>query len=74
MNKYFKDGCFSPNWVEVNEKKEDIETKQTEQQRKDLATLLAELEDIKNNINSIEEKQWRLSNLMKFYNNGLVTE
>ncbi len=74
MNKYLKNGCFSPNWVEVNDKKEDIETQQTEQQRKDLATLLAELEDIKNNINHIEEKQWRLANLIKFYNNDLVTE
>jgi len=74
MNRYFKNGCFSPNWVEVDDKKEDIEMKKEDQQRKDLATLLAELEDIKNNINNIEEKQWRLTNLMRFYNSDLAAE
>jgi len=55
----FLNGCFSPVWVE----KEELEIKQ----RKDLATLLRELDEIKENIERVAEKQLRLTNLGKFY-------
>ena len=75
MNKDFKNGCFSPNWIEVKEAEEVQKAERKEEERKkDLATLLAELEEIKNNFNNIEEKQWRLTNLMKFYTREFATE
>ncbi len=40
-------------------------------QRKDLNTLLAELEDIKNHIEDIKAKQWYLAKLMKFHREGI---
>jgi len=47
----------------LSKAKQAIETKK----RKDLATLLQELSEIKQNIERVEEKQFRLANLMKFY-------
>lgn len=78
MNKDKRDffnGCFSGNWVEVEEVKQEKTEYRAEQQRKDVATLLAELEDIKNAFERIEEKKIRLQNLMMFYRGDLlVTE
>lgn len=71
--KDFFNGCFPGNWVEVDLKKEEIVQKQ-EQQRKDVATLLAELEEIKNGFEKLQEKQIRLQNLMQFYRGELTTE
>ena len=69
--KEFLNGCFAPNWLEVdlNEtqahtvKEERLESKR----RKDLNTLLKELDEIKQNIERAAEKQHRLANLMSFY-------
>ena len=73
--KYFKDNCFTPNWIEFNldevqaqtqvetEKEVSLET----QQRKDVNTLLRELDEIRQNIERVAEKQQRLANLMSFY-------
>ena len=69
----FRNNCFSPNWLEVDltearerqtKKEERLET----QRRKDLNTLLKELDEIKQNIEKVAEKQHRLANLMSFYN------
>lgn len=51
---------------------EQVETYKTEvhsetKRRKDLNTLLKELEEIKLNIEKVAEKQHRLANLMGFY-------
>lgn len=51
------------NLVRTYERKESLETRQ----RKDLNTLLRELESIKQNIERVAEKQHRLANLMSFY-------
>ena len=71
--KEFKSNCFSPNWLEVDlrdaihehthKKEERLESKR----RKDLNTLLKELDEIKQNIERAAEKQRRLANLMGFY-------
>lgn len=55
-------GCFNPNWLEF----------EPVQKRKDLATLLGELEEIKQNIEVVEEKRLRLANLVKFYSGDLL--
>ena len=49
--------------VYSDERKERLESKR----RKDLDTLLKELDDIKQNIEKVAEKQHRLANLMGFY-------
>jgi glutaredoxin 2 len=69
--KDYENKCFSPNWLEINleevarqQKREDrLESKR----RKDLTTLLKELDEIKQNIERVAEKQHRLANLMGFY-------
>ena len=50
--------------VYANKRKDNLENKR----RKDLNTLLKELEEIKTNIERVAEKQHRLANLMSFYN------
>ena len=54
--------------VYTQNREERLET----QRRKDLNTLLKELEDIKHNIELAAEKQHRLSNLMGFYSGNFV--
>ena len=72
--KDFNNNCFSPNWLEID--LSEAESKQTEvnkevrlesKRRKDLKTLLKELDEIKENIERAVEKQHRLANLMGFY-------
>lgn len=79
--KEYENKCFSPNWVEIDVdeinkevakpeenrsytiKEERLESKR----RKDLNTLLKELDEIKQGIERAAEKQHRLANLMSFY-------
>ena len=70
--KDFFNGCFPANWVEV-EAKEIVREEDKIQHRKDVATLLAELEEIKNGFERLEEKKIRLQNLMMFYRGELAT-
>lgn len=71
----YKNNCFSPDWLEVDlaeaktqvNKEERLET----QRRKDLNTLLRELDEIKQSIERAAEKQHRLANLMNFYTGEL---
>ena len=75
----FNNNCFSPNWLEVDlseaESREDTVNKEVRlesEQRKDLNTLLKELDEIKKNIEKAAEKQHRLANLMGFYTGELA--
>ena len=54
--------------VHTNNRKESLETRR----RKDLNTLLRELDEIKQNIERVAEKQHRLTNLMGFYTGDFV--
>ena len=73
--KDFNNNCFSPNWLEVDlsegaKSKEGTLNKEVRlesKQRKDLKTLLKELDEIKKNIEKAVEKQHRLANLVGFY-------
>ena len=79
-NKEFKNNCFSPNWLEVDlsegatnkEGTFNKEVRLESKQRKDLKTLLRELDDIKKNIEKAVEKQHRLANLVGFYTGELA--
>lgn len=74
--KEYNNKCFSPNWIEIDldeveshtVKEERLESKR----RKDLNTLLKELDEIKQGIERAAEKQHRLANLMRFYTGELV--
>ena len=56
------------NLVNTYERKDNLENRQ----RKDLNTLLKELDEIKQNIERVAEKQHRLKNLMSFYTGEFV--
>ena len=51
---------------------ENREVRLENKQRKDLKTLLKELDEIKQNIEKVAEKQHQLANLMSFYNKDFV--
>ena len=78
--KEFNNKCFSPNWLEIDlsdavESEEDALNKEVRlesDQRKDLKTLLKELDEIKKNIERAVEKQHRLANLIGFYTGELA--
>ncbi len=61
----FENNCFPISWCED-------EPKIYERQNKDLTTLLAELEDIKNRIDDINAREWHLAKLMKFHKAGFT--
>ena len=73
--KEFYNKCFSPNWLEIDlsERAENTDTEMNKEvrlestRRKDLNTLLKELDEIKQTIEKAAEKQHRLANLMGFY-------
>ena len=62
----FENNCLPLFWLE------DEEEQFEPQQRKDLQTLLAELEDIKNKIDDISAREWHLAKLMKLHHQGLT--
>ena len=63
----FENNCFPISWCED----EEHFTPQFPA-RKDLTTLLAELEDIKNRIDELDAKEWHLAKLMKFHKEGFA--
>ena len=68
--KEFENKCFSPNWLEVDLTEAKVTTQNKEERqsyRKNLETLLKELDEIKQNIENAREKQRMLANLMGFY-------
>ena len=76
----FNNNCFSPNWLEVDlsraaESDDTLLNKEVRlesNRRKDLKTLLTELDEIKKNIEKAVEKQHRLANLIGFYTGELA--
>lgn len=68
MKELFENNCFPMSW---SSEEEDVREYTPLPQRKDLNTLLAELEDIKNHIEDIKAKQWYLAKLMKFHREGI---
>ena len=75
----FNNNCFSPDWLEVDlSEAEELQTELNKEvsleskRRKDLKTLLIELDEIKKNIEKAAEKQHRLANLMGFYTGELA--
>ncbi len=73
--KLFEKGCFLPNWqedVEAKEQKPILRVYGSE--HKDLTTLLNELDEIKQRIFDIREKEWQLARMLNFHNNDFVKE
>lgn len=69
----FENNCFPISWLEDEDEFEAPTLAPAPAERKDLTTLLAELEDIKNRIDDISAKEWHLAKLMKFYKAGFTT-
>ena len=75
--KDYENRCFSPNWIEIDleetaRQQEVREVRLENKRRKDLKTLLKELDEIKQNIERVAEKQHRLANLMGFYSGNFA--
>lgn len=75
--KDYENRCFSPNWLEIDleeaaRQQEIREVRLEKKRRKDLNTLLKELDEIKQNIERVAEKQHRLANLMGFYSGNFA--
>ena len=66
----FENNCLPLFWMEDEEHFEQHFVPE----RKDLQTLLAELEDIQNRIEDLSAKEWHLAKLMKLHNAGLMAE
>lgn len=65
----FTNAWFSVGWAEVEVKPQETELQKVNNYRKDLSTLQAELDGIQEHIENISQKQLRLANLAKFYEN-----
>ena len=70
MNEIFENNGFSMNWTEAAQS--EVNQQAYVPQRKDLQTLLAELEDIKNTIEDAQAREWHLAKLLKYHNEGFV--
>ena len=65
----FENLCFSPAW---QEKEPETPTIAQIGHRKSMTELLSELEDIKEDLQHIQEKQWNLANLIRFHEQGFA--
>lgn len=68
----FEKGCFLPEWATDIEEK-PISVAHTHE-RKNLQTLLNELDEIKDRIQEIQSRQWNLAKLIHFNENQLARE
>jgi len=66
----FENNCLPLFWLEDEEHIEQAQI----QPRKDLQTLLAELENIQNRIEDLSAKEWRLAKMMKNHQAGFSAE
>ena len=68
----FEKGCFLPEWTsDIDEKPISVVYSH---KKKDLQTLINELEEIKNRFQEIQAKQWHLAKLLQFNENNIVRE
>ncbi|MBR1461132.1 hypothetical protein IJ596_05820 [bacterium] len=71
----FDKGCFLPGWVEDTVQEDQMPISQVHIARnKDLATLQKELEEIKEHIEDVKEREWHLARLLYFHNNDFAKE
>lgn len=69
----FEKGCFLANWIDDESAQTDVPkiSKAYSNQTKDLQTLLSELDEIKEHIQEVREREWQLDRLLYFHNNNL---
>lgn len=71
----FESGCFLPSWTEDITQEDSMPISQVHLRRnKDLRTLLAELDEIKERIQEIQAKQWHLARLLHFHENNFAKD
>lgn len=66
-NELFENKCLPLAWLEDEDRFEAPPVK------KDLQTLLSELEDIKERIDELSAKEWYLAKLIRFHKEGFTT-
>lgn len=69
----FEQGCFLPSWTEAIESKESISNAYA-YRNKDVQTLQTELNEIKEYIQDIQERQWNLAKLLHFHENSFARD
>ncbi len=78
IEEFLKSKNFTPIWADADEvkpKTEEIALNRAYAfQRKDLATLIAELDEIKNVIEDAKIREWSLGRMLKFHEGGLKKE
>ena len=69
---FFENGCFLPEWTSDIDQKPILVAHSY--QRKDLQTLLNELNNIKEQIQEIKSREWHLAKLIHFHENELAKD
>ncbi len=70
----FEAGCFLPSWAEDVEQVEMPISQAYTRRNKDLQTLMAELEEIKEHIQDVQDRQWNLARMLHFHENNFAKE
>ncbi len=72
--KMFEAGCFLPSWTEETELEAMPISQVYVRRNKDLQTLVGELDQIKEHIQDVQQRQWNLAKLLHFHQNDFVKE
>jgi hypothetical protein len=70
---FFEQGCFLPEWVSEDREETPVQQVFT-RQHKDLPTLLKELDEIKEKIQEIQERQWNLARKIYFHDHNFAEQ
>ena len=73
-NNFFENGCFLPCWTEDVEQDTMPISQVYKVSNKDITTLYAELAEIKQHIQDVQERQWILAKLIHFHENNFARE
>ena len=70
----FEKGCFLPSWAEDVKEEQPSISQAYSYRRKDMETLISELNEIKTHLQDVQERQWQLAKQMHFFNNNFARE
>lgn len=70
----FEKGCFLAQWVDDEPVEQTPVSKAYESRTKDLDTLLSELNEIKERIIEVREREWHLAKLVYFHENNFAKD
>lgn len=70
----FEQGCFLPEWATDDREEQPQISQVYTRQRKDLPTLLKELDEIKEKIQEIQARQWQLARKIYFHDHEFAEQ